>query len=78
MYVGRFMWAFAGIEAAIDNIFEIMFNLNAVSFLLLQSNLDLRKKLKLLSSLSLWTWPAYDPTFTPRSKAHASQSLVKS
>jgi hypothetical protein len=48
MYVGRFMWAFAGIEAAIDNIFEIMFNLNAVSFLLLQSNLDLRKKLKLL------------------------------
>jgi hypothetical protein len=48
-YVGRFMWTFACVEAAIDNIFEIMFNLNSVSFLLLQGNIDLRKKASLLN-----------------------------
>jgi len=47
-YVGRFMDAFASVEAAVDNIFEIMFNLNATSLLLLLGTLDLRKKVKLL------------------------------
>jgi hypothetical protein len=47
-YVGRFMWSFANIEASIDNIFEIMFSLNATSFLLLHGSLDFRKKLRLV------------------------------
>ena len=42
------MFAFANAEAAADNIFEIMFNLNATSMLLLLGTLDLRKKVKLL------------------------------
>jgi len=47
-YVGRFMWSFANIEGYVDGIFQTMFNLNAVSYLLLQSNLDFRKKLALI------------------------------
>jgi hypothetical protein len=47
-YVGRFMNSFAVVEAGVDNIFEIMFNLNSTAMLLIQGNLDFRKKLNLL------------------------------
>jgi hypothetical protein len=47
-YVGRFMWSFAYVESSIDAIIEIMFNLNAVSMLLLQSRLPLREKVELV------------------------------
>ena len=47
-YVGRFMWSFANVEAAIDNIFEVMFNLNAVSYFLLHNRLPVRQKVALI------------------------------
>src|SRR5262245_20704130 len=47
-YVGRFMHSFAQVEAGVDNIFGLMFNLNAISYLLLYSSLDLHKKLDLV------------------------------
>jgi hypothetical protein len=47
-YVGRFLSAFAGIEGAIDGIFETMFNLNAVSFMFLLPNLEFHKKMTLI------------------------------
>jgi hypothetical protein len=47
-YVGRFLSSFAGIEGAIDCIFETMFNLNAVSFMFLLPNLEFHKKMVLI------------------------------
>jgi hypothetical protein len=47
-YVGRFMWSFAGAEACVDAIFEIMFNLNAIAYFLLHNRLELRKKIDLI------------------------------
>jgi hypothetical protein len=62
MYVGRFLWAFAGIDSAVDNIFEIMFNLNAISYLLLQPNIDLRKKITLIKAgFNDQLYPELDP-----------------
>ncbi len=47
-YVGRFMWAFAGVESCLDSIFQIMFNLEGLSFFLVLTNVDMRKKVKLI------------------------------
>ena len=47
-YVGRFMWSFANVEAAIDNIFEVMFNLNPISYFLLHNRLNVRQKVELI------------------------------
>jgi hypothetical protein len=48
-YVGRFMWGFAIVESDVNEIFVELFNLNAGAALMFIPNLDLRKKLKLIS-----------------------------
>jgi hypothetical protein len=47
-YVGRFLWSFANVAAAIEELFSNKFNLDAFSSLLMQQNIDIRKKLALL------------------------------
>jgi hypothetical protein len=48
MYVGRFIGSIANVEAAVDNILDIMYNLDAGTSLLFRGNLTLRKKLDIL------------------------------
>jgi hypothetical protein len=43
------MWGFGRIESAVNNIFGELFGLNAVVALMINANLDLRKKLDLIA-----------------------------
>ena len=47
-YVGRFMESVANVEASVDEIFAIMFNLDDASMLLILGTLDFRKKVTLV------------------------------
>lgn len=47
-YIGRFMWGFAILESAVNEIFVQLFNLSAGASLIFIGNLDFRKKLQLV------------------------------
>jgi hypothetical protein len=47
-YVGRFLWSFANVVGGVEELFSCKYNLDSFSSLLMQHNLDIRKKIELL------------------------------